>query len=155
MFGAIIGDIVGSRYEFHNHLSKDFDLFATSCTYTDDSVMTCAVADLFLKHTPETVTQKEAIEMLRKYGKTFPRAGYGNRFYSWLFCPNPKPYNSCGNGSAMRISPVGWVAQSEQQAKELSGIVTAITHDHPEGLKGAEATTAAICKANRTFTKPT
>ena len=80
MFGAIIGDIVGSRYEFHNHLSKDFDLFATSCTYTDDTVMTCAVADLFLQHNPETVTQKEAIEMLREYGKIYPGAGYGNRY---------------------------------------------------------------------------
>ena len=143
MFGAIIGDIVGSRYEFHNHLSKDFDLFAPSCTFTDDTVMTCAVADLFLKHTVEAVTQKEATDMLRKYGKIYPGAGYGNRFYAWLFSPDPKPYNSCGNGSAMRISPVGWVAQTEQQAKELSEIVTAITHDHPEGIKGAECT--AVC----------
>ena len=96
MFGAIIGDIVGSRYEFHNHLSKDFDLFAPSCTFTDDTVMTCAVADLFLKHDPEAVTQKEATDMLRKYGKIYPGAGYGNRFYAWLFSPDPKPYNSCG-----------------------------------------------------------
>ena len=72
MFGEIIGDIVGSRYEFHNHLSKDFDLFAPSCTYTDDTVMTCAVADLFLQHNPEAVTQNEAVEMLRKYGKIYP-----------------------------------------------------------------------------------
>ena len=74
MFGAIIGDIVGSRYEFHNHLSKDFDLFAPSCTYTDDTVMTCAVADLFLQHNPEAVTQNEAVEMLRKYGGPTPEA---------------------------------------------------------------------------------
>lgn len=153
MFGAIIGDIVGSRYEFHNHLSKDFDLFATSCTYTDDTVMTCAVADLFLQHNPETVTQKEAIEMLREYGKIYPGAGYGNRFYTWLFSANPKPYNSCGNGSAMRISPVGWVAKTEQQAKELSEIVTAITHDHPEGIKGAECTTVCIFLARTGMSK--
>ena len=153
MYGAIIGDIVGSRFEFHNHLSKDFELFARSCEYTDDTVMTCAVADLFLKHTPETVTRKDAIDMLRKYGKIYPGAGYGNRFYSWIFSPDPKPYNSCGNGSAMRISPVGWVAQSEQQAKELSEIVTAITHDHPEGIKGAECTAVCIFLARMGMSK--
>ena len=153
MLGAIIGDIIGSRYEFHNHLSKDFDLFAPSCTYTDDTVMTCAVADLFLKYNPEAVTQKEAVDMLRKYGKIYPGAGYGNRFYTWLFSTNPKPYNSCGNGSAMRISPVGWVAQSEQQAKELSEIVTAITHDHPEGIKGAECTAVCIFLARTGMSK--
>lgn len=144
MLGAIIGDIIGSRFEFHNHLSKDFELFHEDCRFTDDSVMTCAVAKALLDCKGDYSKLKEkAVYWLQTIGRKYPHCGYGGNFRYWIF-GEPIPYRSKGNGSAMRVSPVGWFAESIKQAKELSLAVTEISHNHPEGIKGAEATAVAI-----------
>ena len=140
MIGAIIGDIVGSIYEFDNHRSKDFRLFQEEMFFTDDSVMTIAIANA-LKDRGDA--GENAIRWMRKLGAKYPNRGYGGRFYEWLFDESMGAYNSYGNGSAMRVSAVGWFADSVEEVKELSRKVTEVTHNHPEGLKGAEAT--AMC----------
>lgn len=140
MLGAIIGDIVGSRFEFHNYRNKDFVLFAKNCFFTDDSVMTCAVAKALVENL-------DVEETLVEFGRKYPRAGYGGSFGYWLRNPFRKPYNSFGNGAAMRVSAVAYMAKSEKEVKKLSKKVTAVTHDHPEGLKGAEVTAMCIFKA--------
>lgn len=148
MLGAIIGDIVGSRFEFHNHRSKDFKLFDRNCSITDDSIMTLAVADALLKCKDDrSKLSKETVRAMQKYGRRYPNGGYGGMFIRWIFTDHPQPYNSFGNGAAMRVSPCAWAAETEAEAKELSKLVTEITHNHPEGIKGAEATTIAIFMA--------
>lgn len=146
MIGAVVGDIVGSRFEFNNTKSKDFDFFHDDCRFTDDTVMTCAVAEALMrswrKNKFETLDEV-AKDTLRDVGYWYPRCGYGRKFVEWMYGDNPQPYNSCGNGSAMRISPVGDIARSIEEAKELSYAVTAISHNHPEGIKGAEAAAVA------------
>ena len=150
MIGAIIGDIVGSRFEFHNHLSKDFKFLTPRCRFTDDTVMTCAVAQALMDSREDFSDLSErTIEAMQRIGRQFPDCGYGARFIHWMFSPDPKPYNSCGNGSAMRISPVGFAARDVEEAKTLSAAVTRISHDHPEGMKGAEATAVAIVMARQ------
>lgn len=137
MLGAIIGDIAGSRFEFRNHRSKDFDIFHSACFFTDDTVMTCAVADCLVNNgKPE--------DYLKYFGRQYPNKGYGGRFKAWIFSNNSEPYYSFGNGAAMRVSPVGWFAKNEKEVKALSKRVTEVTHDHPEGLKGAEVTAMCI-----------
>ncbi|MBO2528215.1 MAG: ADP-ribosylglycohydrolase [Clostridiales bacterium] len=143
MKGAIIGDIVGSQFEFRNIDSKDFELFTNSCDFTDDTVMTCAVAKAVME--PECSVS----EILQEMGRRYPHAGYGSRFINWVFDDNPQPYNSCGNGSAMRISPVGFAADTEEEVRALSKKVTEVTHNHPEGLKGAECTAVCILAARQ------
>ena len=142
MLGAIIGDIIGSIYEFNNHRWKAFDLFNKKMFFTDDTVMTCAVAKSLLEDRGASV-----VKYLRGYGHAYPNKGYGGSFRGWLLSSNPKPYNSFGNGSAMRVSPVAWFAKSEEEVKILSKRVTEVTHDHPEGIKGAEVTAMCIFKA--------
>ena len=145
MIGAIIGDIVGSRFEFDNHRSKKFDLFTFYNFFTDDSVMTIAIGKALLDVGKDySNLSKRAVYNMQKIGRRYPDCGYGSNFYHWVFSDNPKPYNSYGNGSAMRISAVGHVANSIKEAIELSKRVTEVTHNHPEGLKGAEATAVAI-----------
>lgn len=148
MLGAIIGDIVGSRFEFKEEFrrSKDFAFFTSLCRATDDSFMTLAVAEaLLLAKGDETALSEQVVTSMRRVAKKHPDTGWGERFYRWLFIEkDPKPYNSYGNGAGMRISPVGWVADSEEEVKRLSRIVTEVTHDHPEGLKGAEAVAMAV-----------
>ena len=149
MIGAIFGDIVGSRFEFNNHLSKDFRLLIPGRnTFTDDSVMSCAVAKAILdcKGDYGKLSEK-AVAAMQHIGRQFPNCGYGRKFIEWMFTDNPEPYNSCGNGSAMRISAVGFAAKTVEQAKEMSAAVTCISHNHPEGMKGAEATAVAIVLA--------
>ncbi len=141
MIGALIGDIVGSVYEFDNIKTKDFPLLSKRSRFTDDSVMTLAVAEVL--QDGKTGDPDEIVRIFRKWGRAFPNAGYGSSFVRWIFSENPQPYNSCGNGAAMRVSPVGWYADSEQQVRDYARAVTAVTHDHPEGLKGAEVT--AMC----------
>ena len=154
MIGAIIGDIAGSRFEFNNRLSKDFAFLTKSCTFTDDTVMTCAVAQALLDCGGDYADlSAKAIAAMQRIGRHYPACGYGRKFYAWMFTDDPQPYNSCGNGSAMRISPVGFLAGSVEQAKELSSAVTRISHDHPEGMKGAEATAVAIVLAREGKTK--
>lgn len=150
MIGAIIGDVVGSRFEFNNRLSKEFDFFHRNCEFTDDTVMTCAVAQGLMDSKEDFSNLSEkTIEAMQKIGRQFPDCGYGARFINWMFSNNPQPYYSCGNGSAMRISPVGFAARDVEEAKKLSAAVTCISHNHPEGMKGAEATAVAIVMARQ------
>ncbi len=147
MIGAIIGDIVGSRFEFNNIKSKDFEFLHPDCRTTDDTVMTCAVAEALMRSWRldrfETLPDV-ARETLREIGYWYPYCGFGGKFIKWIYSERePEPYNSCGNGSAMRISAVGDIAESIKEAKMLSHGVTVISHSHPEGLKGAEAVAVA------------
>lgn len=148
MLGAIIWDIVGSRFEWNNHRDKDFDFFTHKCFTTDDSIMTLAVAKALMVSKPDySDLSKNTVECMQSVGRNYPNCGYGGGFYSWMFSDNPQPYNSFGNGSAMRVSAVGVVAKSLDEAKLLSKLVTEVTHNHPEGIKGAEVTTVAIYMA--------
>ena len=154
MIGAILGDIVGSRFEFHNHLSKNFEFVTRDCTFTDDTVMTCAIAQALMDSAEDfSDLENRTVAAMQRIGRWFPNCGYGARFIHWMFSNDPKPYNSYGNGSAMRISPVGFVASSIDEARKLSEKVTSVSHNHPEGLKGAEATAVAIVLARQGKTK--
>lgn len=145
MIGAVIGDIVGSRFEFINHKSKFFDLFGKGCDFTDDSVMTFAVAAAILDCRGDyRDLSDKAVSWMQKLGRTYTDRGYGTMFNSWIYLDEPHPYNSFGNGSAMRVSPCGYAARSIEEAKELSYKVTSVTHNHPDGLKGAEAAAVAV-----------
>ena len=154
MLGAILGDIVGSRFEFHNHLSKDFEFIARGCSFTDDTVMTCAVAQALMDSKEDfSDLEEKSVAAMQRIGCQFPHCGYGARFIHWMFSDDPQPYNSYGNGSAMRVSPVGFAAKSVEEAKKLSAAVTCVSHNHPEGMKGAEATAVAIVMARQGKTK--
>ena len=145
MIGAIIGDIAGSRFEWHNHKSKEFELFTNRCGPTDDSIMTLAVAKAIINCAGDySRLESEAISCMQEYGRRYPDAGYGGRFYRWIFSSNPKPYNSYGNGAAMRVSPCGFAAKSLEEAMLLARTVTQVTHNHPESMKAAEAVISAI-----------
>lgn len=137
MLGAIAGDIVGSIYEGRPIKSTAFPLFGRGCTPTDDSVLTIAVADALMG-------DRDFAAALRRYARRYPRAGYGGMFLRWAADDNAGPYNSFGNGSAMRVSPVAWVAGSESEVLTLAAETAAATHNHPEGIKGAQATAMAI-----------
>lgn len=148
MLGAIIGDIIGSRFEFRNHLSKEFELFSPDCRFTDDTVLTCAVAQALMDCAPDRGDLEDrTVEAMRRIGTKYPGCGYGARFHGWLFSADPHPYYSCGNGAAMRVSAAGFTAGNVEDAMTLSRAVTCVTHDHPEGLRGAEATAVAIVMA--------
>ena len=154
MFGAIIGDMVGSIYEFDNHRSKDFPFFSSGCYPTDDSIMTIAVAKAILENNCEfDGLKKKAVEWMQKIGKQYPNCGYGGRFRRWINSNDPKPYLSYGNGSAMRVSACGWAGDSLEKVKQLSYAVTVVSHDHPQGIKGAEATACAIFLARTGHSK--
>lgn len=142
MFGASIGDVVGSRWEFNNIKTKDFELFGKGCYATDDTVMTCAVADVLVNKKQNN--KDKIIDTLKKWGKKYPDAGYGGHFYNWVLGSDREPYNSYGNGSAMRVSAAGWIGKTEKEVKNLSRKVTEVTHNHPEGIKGAEVTAMCI-----------
>ena len=145
MIGAIVGDIIGSRFEWNNIKTKDFELFTAGCFFTDDSVMTIAVADALMRSNGNlAVLPDYAVESMQLIGRPFPDCGYGGSFYHWMYSDDPKPYGSFGNGAAMRVSSCGFVAKSLEEVKNLSNAVTSVTHNHPEGLKGAEATAVAI-----------
>lgn len=144
MFGAIIGDIVGSAYEWNNVKSKEFKWFKEGSSITDDSAMTIAVAKALLDSKPDySDLSEKTIYWMKYFYRESKAEGYGQRFHNWLENSNPEPYESYGNGSAMRISAVGWFGNSIDQVKELSKKVTEVSHNHPEGIKGAEA--VAIC----------
>ena len=146
MLGTIIGDIVGSKYEFTSDKTKDFELFSDDSCLTDDSMMTmavdcaCAKSDL----DDEEDFKSWVIYYMRKIGREFPSAGYGYHFFRWIKSDFMGAYNSFGNGSAMRVSPVAWVANSLEQAETLAKWSAEVTHNHPEGIKGAQAVAAAI-----------
>ena len=151
MLGAIIGDVVGSVYEWNNIKTKDFEFFKPNCFFTDDTVMTVAVAKALLltrekqsKANEKISFKKELIKQMQDFGKRFPNAGYGGMFAGWLVSDNPKPYNSFGNGSAMRVSPCGYIAVTLDEALLLAKVSADVTHNHPEGIKGAQVIAAAI-----------
>ena len=145
MYGAIIGDIVGSKYEFHNIKTKDFPFISGGCGFTDDTVMTVAVANALLRSREEKKPFKPLlVKEMQTLGRRFPDAGYGGRFSLWLRMDDPRPYRSFGNGSAMRVSPCGLIAVTLEEAVALGRASAEVTHDHPEGIKGAEATAAAV-----------
>ena len=144
MLGAIIGDIAGSRFEWHNNKTKDFDFLTHKCHFTDDSVMSLAVAKAIMQCNDFTNLGNDAVCCMQNLGRKYPNAGYGGHFHRWIYNTAPQPYNSWGNGSAMRVSACGFAATSLEEAIVLSRKVTEVTHNHPEGLKGAEATAVAI-----------
>ena len=147
MLGAIIGDIVGSRFEWNNNKTKDFDFLTYRCCPTDDSIMSLAIAKAILMSKSNDELSENSINCMQELGNRYPDAGYGGHFAFWLTDSNPKPYNSWGNGAAMRVSACGFAATSLDEAKLLSKLVTKVTHNHPEGIKGAEATAVAIYMA--------
>lgn len=142
MLGAIIGDIVGSTREWHNIKTEDFELLPQGSRFTDDTVMTLAVAQ-WLMDDP-THSEEGLVKCMQTLGRRYPNAGYGGMFRRWLVSDNPKPYGSYGNGSAMRVSPVGLYANSMEEALELARISASVTHNHPEGIKGAQAIAACV-----------
>jgi ADP-ribosylglycohydrolase len=140
MIGAIAGDIIGSIYEGNNIKRKDFPLFSTRCRFTDDTVLTVAIAHSIL-------TGSDYTSRLKEYYSWYPHAGYGGYFHRWASSSSGKPYNSWGNGSAMRVSPVGFAFNTLEKVLEEAKKSAAVTHNHPEGIKGAQATAAAIFMA--------
>lgn len=157
MYGAILDDIIGSPYEFdQGYKMKDFPLFSPNSTYTDDSVMTLAVADAFLSLPPEASEveiRRFLVRSMQTYGQKYPYAGYGGMFRRWLKDSNPQPYGSYGNGSAMRVSSVGWLFDDLQTVRHMARLSAEVTHNHPEGIKGAEATACALYLARTGSTK--
>ena len=153
MIGSIIGDIVGSVYEFsvNNIKTKEFELFSKEGDFTDDSILTCATADWLLH-------RGNAGEYYAEYGLKYPSpmGGYGSRFVVWLYCAKDKnhsPYNSCGNGSAMRVGPVGWAYDTVEEVLEMAKKSAECTHNHPEGIKGAQAVALAILMSRQKYSK--
>ena len=154
MLGALVGDVVGSRFEFKDFKSKDFKLFAENSRPTDDSLMTLAIAKALVRYKgDESVLAELTTRYMRELARLHPNVGWGGGFYRWVFEIDPRPYNSFGNGAGMRVSPVGWVAETEEDVKRLSRIVTEITHGHPEGLLGAEAVAMAVFLARTGHSK--
>jgi len=148
MIGAIAGDIIGSVYEHNPIKTKEFPLFHPSCVFTDDTVLTVAVAEALL-------TQRSYLDTIRKIGKRYPDCGYGGSFFRWLLADNPRPYNSWGNGSAMRVSPIGFAFTTEQDVLREAAHSAEISHSHPEGIKGAQATALAVFLAGTNQDKET
>ena len=148
MYGAILGDIIGSPYEFDmGDKTKDFPLFSPESTITDDTVMTLAVAEAFLDTQDtgdESLLRSRLVKSMQRLGKLYPHAGYGSRFGLWLNSRDPQPYHSYGNGSAMRVSAVAWLYHDLETVRRMARLSAEVSHDHPEGIKGAEATASAI-----------
>ena len=157
MYGAILGDIIGSPFEFdRGEKTKDFDLFTRGCGFTDDSVMTVAVAEALLAVGPdanEMEIEEAVIANMQDWGRSYPHAGYGGKFRQWLKERKPKPYGSYGNGSAMRVSAAGWLYPTIERTREVAELTAAVTHNHPEGIRGAVATASCIFLARNGATK--
>lgn len=146
MLGAVIGDIIGSIYEFRNIKTTEFPLFGRNCSPTDDSVMTIAAAKALM----DTMGQDEdrvyaaLVKEMQYFGRRYPNAGYGHTFRRWLMAETPRPYGSYGNGSAMRVSAAGWLYPTLEETRRMAARTASVTHDHPEGIKGAESVASAI-----------
>ena len=157
MLGAIMGDMVGAPFEFdRGPKHKEFRMFSNGTHFTDDTVMTVAVAEALLaagKDADEETIRQYLIGSMKSWGSAYPHAGYGSRFWRWLFSDNEEPYGSYGNGSAMRVSAVGWLYDSLEDTRKYARLSAAVTHNHPEGIKGAEATASAIWLARTGHTK--
>ncbi len=158
MIGAILGDIIGSPYEFdRGDKTKDFPLFSEESSFTDDTVMIVAVAAAFLNCSdtdPDEIIREKIAMSMRLYGGVFPGAGYGGMFQRWLRDPDMGAYGSFGNGSAMRVSSAGWLFDDIGAVRHAAKLSAEVTHNHPEGIKGAEATAAAIFLARTGHSKP-
>lgn len=146
MLGAIAGDIIGSVFERHNVKHTDFQLFNKGSRFTDDTVLTLAVAESIMEG-------KDYSQTLWEFGRRYPRAGYGGLFLQWLFSSDPRPYHSFGNGAAMRVSPVGFAFDALQRVLDEAERSAVVTHNHPEGVKGAQATAAAVFLARKGSSK--
>jgi ADP-ribosylglycohydrolase len=146
MIGVIAGDVIGSRFEWRPIKTIDFPLFHPLCRFTDDTVLTVATASAILEAAPFD-------ERYLDFGRRYPRAGYGGNFHKWLAAIEPRPYNSYGNGSAMRVAPVGWACADERSVLREAERSAAVTHNHPEGVKGAQATALAVFMARRGASK--
>jgi ADP-ribosylglycohydrolase len=144
MYGAILGDIVGSPYEFdcNNYKAKDFPLFSRGSDFTDDTVMTLAVAKALLstRGQDDAAIKAALVREMQQLGRAYPDRGYGTHFGGWLYEDDPQPYQSYGNGSAMRVSPTAWLATDMAETLRLARLTAQVTHDHPEGIKGAQVT---------------
>lgn len=140
MLGAIAGDIIGSVFEFNNRKTTDFELFSPGSNFTDDTVLTVAIADCL-------INRRDFAPALKQYARSYPGRGYGGRFSAWIASPGLAPYDSFGNGSAMRVSPVGYVCKNLEETLLLAKSTSEVTHDHPEGIKGAQAVAAAVFMA--------
>lgn len=147
MLGAIMGDMIGAPYEFdRGDKTKEFPLFSRGSHFTDDTVMTVAVAEALMDSKGKTDQEilTALVETMQRWGRKYPHAGYGSMFIRWLRMPNPKPYGSFGNGSAMRVSSAGWLFDSLEETRHMARLTAKVSHNHPEGIKGAEAIAAAI-----------
>lgn len=148
MYGAILGDIIGSPYEFdRGGKTKNFPLFSRTSRFTDDTVMTVAVADAFLKISHQAADEEirqQLIRSMQAFGRKYPHIGYGARFLAWLQEDDPQPYGSWGNGSAMRVSAAAWLFDDLNTVLRMARLSAEVSHNHPEGIRGAEATAAAI-----------
>ena len=157
MYGAILGDMIGAPYEFdRGHKTKEFPLFIKMSRYTDDTVMTIAVAEALLnagKDAGEQDVKAAVVESMQRWGRKYPSCGYGQRFFLWLGKEDPEPYGSFGNGSAMRVSSAGWLYDTLDRTREVARWTAEVTHNHPEGVKGAESTVSAIFLARTGETK--
>ena len=151
MLGAIAGDIIGAPYEYINDRRYDFELLTEGSFFTDDTVMTLAIAQWLMRS--DSLSSDDLIKCMTELGQKYPDVGYGPGFKSWIWSDIHKPYNSYGNGSAMRVSPVALYAHNLNDALELAYITAAVSHNHPEGIKGAQATAAAIYMAKNGYTK--
>ena len=146
MLGAIVGDIVGSQYEWRNNKSKSFTFFTGACKYTDDTLMTLAIAEAFVLgrgRWRDADFSELVIKKMVEMGRAHQASSWGKSFYNW-FMYRPVPYESYGNGAAMRVSSVGWISESEEDVRYFSRLVTEVSHNHPEGIKGAESVAMAI-----------
>lgn len=157
MYGAILGDIIGSPYEFTawNYKAKDFPLFSEKCDFTDDTVMTLAVAEALMESegmSDAGITAK-LFEVMPRIGRRYADCGYGERFGMWIMLDGPCPYNSFGNGSAMRVSPVAWLYNDLETVLHMAEVTASVSHNHPEGIKGAQAVAAAIFLARTGHSK--
>ena len=156
MYGALLGDMIGAPYEFdRGDKTKEFPLFCKYSHFTDDSVMTIAVAEALLdfRFREDEDIKAGLVESMRKWGKKYPNAGYGRKFYHWLHSRHPEPYGSYGNGSAMRVSSAGWLFDTIDETRHMARLTAEVTHNHPEGIKGAEATASAIFLARTGHSK--
>ena len=151
MYGALLGDMIGAPYEFdRGSKTKEFPLFGRGTEFTDDSVMTVAVTEALLDALPDAAdewTERRLVNSMRAWGGKYPNAGYGGRFYLWLRLKAPQPYGSYGNGSAMRVSTAGWLYDTLEKTEHMAELTAKVTHNHPEGIKGAQATASVIFMA--------
>ncbi len=156
MYGEFLGDIIGKPYEFNNHKSKDFPLFTKNPSFTDDTILTIAVCQGLFNaglESDENIIKNSIIDSMQKWGHKYPHAGWGRKFYLWLIMESRRPYGSFGNGAAMRVSSIGWLYTSLEKTREVARWSAEVTHNHPEGIKGAECTASAIWLARNGYSK--